>query len=506
MSTMTDHDVADVRVPDVDEPTPDALDAAEATDAADGGGPTEASPRRRGPSIGFLMGGLAGFMAMLSGFGPLFDNSTFTHLATGRMILDQGRVPTADPYSWTASGDPWVVQSWLASVLYAGAEELGGFGAMRLMNALLCAALGICFWLLTARSPSLVVRTAVTGVAIFVGAEMVVARPLMFGALGFALVLLACDGRLDPRWLVPVGWVWVNTHGSFPYALLLVGVLAVGRRLDEGSWGREIRVGIWTAAGIAIGVVNPLGIKLLTFPLTVGSKTEAFMSMVEWQPPGYEVWFQYAVLALLLGAFALLVRRPRWRDALPMVVFGALALTAARNQLTLLIVLVPIIAGALPDIGPAVADVRRPIFRPAFAALIALVVVFAIVALGRPDVSLDAYPEDAIAWMEEQEMWGPESRVMAPDFVGNLRSAQAGEDARVFIDDRVDMYPTEVVLDYRTLLLGDEGWAEVLDEYEPTAVLWKRDSPLAYGLTRDPAWELVHEDSHWVVFLPASSR
>ncbi|MGH2684355.1 MAG: hypothetical protein ACRDJP_02680, partial [Actinomycetota bacterium] len=63
------------------------------------------------------------------GFFPLFDNSFLTHLATGRMIVDDWAIPRHDPFSFTASGEPWVVQSWLASVLYGAFEELwGGHG------------------------------------------------------------------------------------------------------------------------------------------------------------------------------------------------------------------------------------------------------------------------------------------------------------------------------------------------------------------------------------------
>ena len=36
------------------------------------------------------------------------------------------------------------------------------------------------------------------------------------------------EGRLDPRWLLPIGWVWVNSHGSFPLGVVLLVVAAVG--------------------------------------------------------------------------------------------------------------------------------------------------------------------------------------------------------------------------------------------------------------------------------------
>lgn len=459
---------------------------------------------RPAPDIGWVLGALAALVGVIIGAAPIRDNSFLTHLATGRLILDQGGVPTADPYSFTAAGEPWVVQSWLASLAYGIADELAGFAGLRLLNGALCAAIAVGLWHLSARSPSLVVRAGVTFAALAVAIDMVPGRPLLFGLLGFVLVLLAADGRIDPRWLVPVAWVWVNTHGSFPFAIVLVGLLAVGRRLDEGRWGPEVRVGLWTAAGVALAVVNPLGIRLLLYPTLLARRTEAFRSIAEWKPPDYSQWFQVAVVVLLaLTAALVVVRRRSWRDALPLLVFAGLALTSARNMVVLLVVLVPVLAGVAPAVGPAVAAVRRAVLGPARVAMVALLVLFTLVVLQGRDTALDPYPVAAAAWMEDEGLWGADSRVVAPDYVGNLRTLQAGTDAEVFIDDRVDMYPIEVLRDYLTVLRVEPGWDDVLERRDATAVLWREDTDLGEALADSPDWEVVHRDAPWVVFVPA---
>ena len=76
------------------------------------------------------------------------------------------------------------------------------------------------------------------------------------------------DGRLDPRWLVPIGWVWVNSHGSFPLGLVLLVVAAVGTRLDGASPSVELRCLGWAHRRHRGGaVVSPLGPRALVFPL-----------------------------------------------------------------------------------------------------------------------------------------------------------------------------------------------------------------------------------------------
>lgn len=466
-----------------------------------------AGPDRRGRlGLGAVLGGVGALWGLLIGLGRLHDNSFLTHLATGRLILDQGGIPRVDPYSFTAVGEPWLVQSWLASVVYAGAEDLGGLGAVRLVSGLLGAVLGLTTWLLTARSRSIAVRLAVTAFVMVAASGTWSGRPLLFGLAGLGAVLLAADGHLDPRWLVPVGWVWVNTHGSFPFAVLVLVLLAVGTRIDTGAWGREPRVLGWAGLGLALGAVNPLGPRLLLFPATVGSRAEAFRSVVEWQAPRYESTSQYLVLAVLLLGVLALMRRPSWRAALPFVVFGGLALTSLRNASPFLLVATPVLAGAVPDLGPTVAGFRRPILRPAAAAVVALALVFGVTELRGEHTALDAYPEEAVAWMEAEGLWGPDSRVVAPDYVGNYREARRGTEARVFMDDRVDMYPLDVLDDYGTLQEAGPEWPEVLDRRAITAVLWKADSPLGGALDRDPGWQVVHRDDPWMVAVPTPPR
>ena len=76
------------------------------------------------PTLGGALGVLFVGAGAAIGLRSLADNSFLTHLATGRLILDSGSVPSHDPYTFTAAGEPWTVQSWLASLLYAVAEDV----------------------------------------------------------------------------------------------------------------------------------------------------------------------------------------------------------------------------------------------------------------------------------------------------------------------------------------------------------------------------------------------
>ena len=171
----------------------------------------------------------------LIGLRSLGDNSFLTHLATGRLILDTGGVPNADPYTFTAAGEPWVVQSWLVSLAYASAEQVAGLDGVRVLVGALAATLAGLAWTLLRPAEGLVIRLFLIGIFLTIGAGLWAERPFVVGLLGLALLLLAMEGRLAPRWLLPIGWVWVNSHGSFPLGIVLLVVAALGQRLDGRS-------------------------------------------------------------------------------------------------------------------------------------------------------------------------------------------------------------------------------------------------------------------------------
>lgn len=477
-------------------PAGDSLDA----DSPDRGADDATGPP--GIHLGVVVGGLVGVWGVLIGVQSIYDNSFLTHLATGRLILERGGIPRRDPFSFTAPGEPWVVQSWLASIVYAVADRLGGLGGVRVLTALMCGLLALVVWLLSARSKSLLVRGAVvTPVMIFASTQWV-ARPFIFGLLGLGAVLLALDGRLDPRWLVAVMWVWVNTHGSFPFALLVVALVAVGTRLDTGGWGDTRRVSAFVAAGTALSVLNPLGVRLLAFPTVILGRLESFGVIVEWQAPHFTALDERVVLLLFVVTLTVLARRPSWRSALPVAVFGVLGMTSLRNLAPLCLVLVPALAGAFPDAGRLPAARRRRGLGPVLAVLLVVAVTVPAVMLGRPHASLEDYPIRELEWMEANGITGPDARVVSPDYVGNLREAQLGVDADVYIDDRVDMYPTELVAEYQRLLEGEPGWGQALARRRATAVLWPDDEPLAELLAVSPDWRIVRRTAKWIVAVP----
>ena len=453
----------------------------------------------------------------------------FTHLRSGVDMVRSGAIPRSDPYSFTAHGHPWVVQSWLAEWTYGILEEIGGLRLVVLEQGLLTALVALLVARL-ARSSS--PWRSVAGGLISIGAGVALwsPRPLLFGLVCFALVVTIVE-RDKPVWLlVPVAWVWVNTHGSFVFGVLWLGAVVVGELFDSGRLpvARLRQLGV-LVVGLVVGAVNPLGPKLLLFPLAVGDKSSVFRRVVEWRSPDFQSFEGLVTLTFLgIGLVVLLRTRTAWRDILPVVDFLALGLIAVRNLPTAAIVLAPALGRALrrrsvaeehtapgageqagPGAGeqaaPADGDQATPVsppVHPAFALAVGLLaVVFVVGAARHEPVRVTAYPDAAVTRLHDEGLMAASHRVASQDFVGNFLELRFGTKARVFVDDRADMYPVAVSDDYYDLLLGRPDSLGVLDRRAIDVVLWKDDRPLVGLLRLSPAWVEHAHDGTWITFV-----
>jgi len=433
------------------------------------------------------------------GLRPLQDNSFLTHLATGRLILDRGAVPSTDPYTFTASGEPWVVQSWLASYLYGTVEAIAGSAGLRVLMGLTAALVVALAWQLLRPASSLVVRLGLGLVFVAAGSGLWAERPFMLGLIALAVTVLAGEGRVHPGWLLPVGWLWTNSHGSFPLGIVYLLVVVAGSRLDGVVDRAAMRCVPWLAGGIVLGAVGPLGPRVLVFPVELLQRQDVLRNVIEWQSPTFTTFSQRAFILQTVLAVVLLARRPSYRHGLVLAVFVAAALLGARNLPVASLVLLPGMAAAAPQVGALRSSTTGFLARALVVVGAATVVLLGAARLGQPDFRLDRYPSDALAALADREVPLGEVQMAAPDFVGNFVSLVQGPQGIIFYDDRFDMFPREVSEANLTLVRASGSIRTVLDAYDIDLVLWARNTGTAQWLASEPGWRSLYLDGSWVL-------
>jgi len=466
---------------------------------------TETTSGSAGDGGGLDLARAVGLIFTLLGFGigsrVITDNSFLTHLATGNLILEQGAVPTADPYSSVANGEPWIVQSWLVSLVYGVLDAVFGGWAIRLFHGAIGAAVTAGLWRLTEPARQLVTRAGLVSLVVLIGTSLWSPRPLLVGLLATVLVLQVLEGIRRPWLLVPVFWVWVNSHGSFVLGCALIAATTLGAAIDDRRLPvRELRVAAFGVAGCLLAMVNPLGWRLLWFPLHLIRRGDALDRVTEWASPSFRVPVEQLFL-LLLGLIVLAASRGGpWRALLPSLAFFVGGLLAVRNLGLASLVIVAMAGPSLRDLLGSL-DGRAPGRVPRLVAAVAIagsiVVVAGVVTTG--PVGLDSYPTEEVTWLDERSLVAePDVRLAQRDFVGNYLTLRYGPEAGVFMDDRFDFYPQTVIDDHNGLLLGGD-FADIMARNSFDVVLWATDTPLRRWLDTDPEWQVVVGDDAWFV-------
>jgi hypothetical protein len=473
-----------------------------------------APPRRRfprPPSSSTLLGLVLALIVWLLELRPLIDNSFLIHLQTGHWILDHHAIPGHDIFSYTAQGTPWVVQSWLASVVYAAIDQAVGPFGLQILRAVTCTLVTLLVFRLALRlvgdrTRATLLTFAATGMSITVWAE----RPLLQGVLAMVVLIWVVEvpdsfvGRHPLAVVPPLLWLWANFHGSFALGFVYLGLHLAGRWLDGArpTQGRE-RV-LLTATGIALlaCLVNPLGVTLLTFPVELLGRGETLAHIREWRSPDF-----HSVMGMLFGlwivAFAIGIARGRERcsrrDLLVSVVFLVLALWALRNLVVAPLVGLPIIARACA-VPERRAD-RRPMLNWVVLALFVVLGASGFVqAAGAEHYSFSTYPVKAMEAVEKQGLLG--RHLLTTDAWAGYVIHAYWPRQPVFLDDRYDMYPTTLADDYFALRKGTADWQQILDRHGIDVVVWDKDTPLSAILDLDTAhWRRIHGDDQalaWV--------
>jgi hypothetical protein len=159
----------------------------------------------------------------------------------------------------------------------------------------------------------------------------------------------------------------------------------------------------------------------------------------------------------------------------------------------------------MEGLGTADGQERRPLFRPIAALAVAFGLFAVVTSVTRPIYRLGGYPVRAVTWMDREGLVRAGGHVVAPDFVGNYLEARYGPAGMVFVDDRYDMFPAELVEDYVVLNDGLPGWQAVLRRHQPDVLVWQLEEPLGQLVTTSTDWSVLYADDDWIVAVPRVS-
>jgi hypothetical protein len=320
-------------------------------------------------------------------------------------------------------------------------------------------------------------------------------------------------------WTLPaLALLWVNVHGSFVVLFVLLGCHGLALLVDALRsraavwWQPLLRLGGVGLLSLVTTLVNPFGAEMLLYPfetLRLGVLSEAIH---EWRQPlitDPQLWPLFALVAAAIIALVRSGERRRTLDVVLLVVFGGLALTAARHAAIFAIVAFPIVARLLSRREPvgmrAAWAAATPGERRTEAAL-SFVVVLLTVWVTFPALTAAGNERAIVAWHGDRAI----ARAAEGDLPGRLwNSYDLGGHAiwlgtpevLVSIDSRTDLYGDGAVREHLAEWRGERDAPARFADQGIGAVLVERQAPLVGQLERH-GWERAEEDEVAVVLLP----
>lgn len=473
-----------------------------------------------GPGHLWALAVLVGIFTFVSTH-PIRPHDFWWHLAVGREILRAGRIPTVDTFSYTQAGAPYpsYAMFWLAEVILYGLYALGGPPLVIFAHSLLItAAYGLVLWTAWEVAGP---RAAALGVlvAAALGIDDWNVRPQAFAFLAGALFLRGLAGlERSPRWrwAFPLGMLlWVNTHGSFPVGLLMIGLEGLGKAIEGWRSRRSLASArpYLEAFGLALLAtgLNPRGFGVYDY-LAMMARHPVIQTMVpEWAPPGLDrhgILF-YGAVALTGGLWALAPRGRSWARVLPAAAFALLGMRTARGIVWFGMVAAPALADRIASLWP-----ERPGRRgvPALNALfLGLLGAMALAALPwlKPWWPLPAMkagwisaetPVAATAFLLRERPPGPLFHALS---FGSYLIWAAQPDYPVFVDTRLELYPMAIWIDYLAISGAAPDWEARLARYGVRLLmLSSTEQPaLITAVAQSPRWRRIYQDeaaSIWV--------
>ena len=290
------------------------------------------------------------------GFLRIVSVDFFWHLATGRWILAEGRLPRVDPFRFTSQEVPWVDHEWGFQVLVSLGESLLGSDGLTILRLGILTLVAIA--LLSAlreagASPALGV--VAVSLVLLASKFRFFLRPELLSFLGFT-ILLWWLWRFRFRWswwlglLLMVG-LWSNLHPGVLMAPVVVGAWLGARQIQNSRdpWWTPMLGGTVALGGT---VLNPWGWHLWRVPGEIAASLRDLPAMnPDWASFGENPqWLTVVILAVTLAVSGESYRRSRVWHAPSMAVVAVLlplAYVGARHSIYLNVALAGAAAPAL---------------------------------------------------------------------------------------------------------------------------------------------------------------
>lgn len=447
-------------------------------------------------------------IAISTGRGVIRDVDLYWHMLIGQEILSGTPVAEAGHgWSFAPVPDTWVSTQWLAEVLFAKLEAIGGLAAFPVYRTVTTLIAMAVLALVT-----LYRRPARAGTWAFCLAVI----PLYFSAqersqqLTFILAPLVGwwaerlwrEGRLPRWWLVlPLVVVWSNFHGGWVILTIALGTAGLARLIDHGRQDRAWWQAWLLAAGTVVAAcVSPSGVgNVLAFIRFsgAGDRIGEWGRAYPWSPEAAPL-----ALLLLLAVVLWARTRPSAGEMLLVITIVVFGFAYWRNVTPACLMLAPILTGILARRmqldDPRPRGARQPYARLSLGIATAGALLGLLLSFVQTPLVDSEIPQNLLADLKATS--APQRVLATYNLTGSvLWFAGPPPHVTVGVDGRADRYGSAYIDRYMNAVSGEHDWQSLVDELKPTAALLSEDEALSTLLVDERHWVVVGKEGQFVL-------
>jgi hypothetical protein len=487
------------------------------------------------PRLGEIL--FAAVFAAVIGLGPRLmnvDGDLGRHITLGNYVLESGKIPREDIFSFTKAGDPLTPHEWLSDVIFSVCYKAAGLNGVVWLTALI---LAVSYWLVYKHSLQLsnMSLIALAGSIIAAGAGSIhwLTRPHIFTILLTVLWMVELDRmRLGIRrnWIVfPVLMLfWVNLHGAFLAGFVIWLAYAVGGIFDNSCRKGQLRDMLLIGpVSFLVSLINPAGLDIWKTGFGFLGNHYLVSHTAEYLPPDFQSPAFWPFLLVVVGSLLILgLSKVRLNSVYALLVAGwtALALYSGRNIPLYLVVVIPILCDQAANLilgnrntswlirlQKRLSQTENEIRGGVLGISIVLVALALLVNGSNLDFQKEGnrfepevFPTGAVSWIEENPLSGNGFNYFP--WGGYLLYSLWPENL-VFIDGQTDFYGEKLTREYETVITLQPGWRDILDKYGVEWILMPAGSQLVSYLESEPGWtELYRDETASLIIMTSTLR
>jgi hypothetical protein len=449
------------------------------------------------------------------------------HLATGRLIVEDGVLPTTNTFSWTFPDHPLYQQYPLFQAGLYLIWKVAGFEGLSILTSILWTSV-LAVWIRWGGTWRQAAIFAPAWFLALLGVQRhLLLRPEVLSLLFLGLLLLVLDRlRVDDRWrwvgaAVFVQWMWAVSHQLFAIGLAVQVAFLIHLALSRAGWGGRgfansdstVPIGKPIAllgASVLASTMTPLGVRSVLIPfqsiatlLTQGASTGSAQS-AELAPVWTDPIASLVVVAAIIVVAVAAVRswgKWMWFEFAFLVLGVGLGLAALRGIGFFSVLVIGVATRWFSRSPDRVAGGRRLEVVSVVVIVISLVLVtsrfsatpsFLAVqpGIGR---AVGEWPDATIAYLEAHPQDGPMFNIG-----WGAANVLIWEEFEVFVDPRWETYPKEFLLDSIDAMEDPALLAQQIDRWKPALIVAELRLPEVQErmaeLVAGGEWGVVHAD------------